>query len=151
MIHYTEDKIKSIINQAIKTIPNFAGFANLKGNLALEDSRVMHIVLHEIKRYHGYFVDTYGGKNSVVSEIARKISIPFGETTTEIEEKKEVSSIEELLKHYAVVAQKRSKVLITAKACRPFIQALKKVIPVYKQNGIRLVYVSEVVEHPIRK
>jgi len=151
MIHYTEERIRNIITHSIKTIPNFAGFANLRGNLALEDSRVMHIVLNEIKKHHGYFIDTYGGKNSVVPVIARKIDIPFGETTTQIEEKKDVASIEELLKHYAVVAQKRSKILITAKACRPFIKALNNVLPIYKQNGIRLVYVSEVVEHPLKK
>ncbi len=151
MIHYSEEKIRGIISEAIKIIPNFSGFANLQGNLALEDSRVMRIVLHEIKKNHGYFIDLYADKNSVVRSIAEEIRIPFSEAPTHIEETEDVSKIVELLKHYAVVAQKRSKLLVTAKACQPFIKALNTVLPVYKQNGIRLVYVSEIVEHPKKK
>lgn len=151
MIHYSEEKIRNIIAQAIKTIPNFSGFANLHGHLALEDSRVMHIVCSEIKKHHGYFIDMDAGKNSVVPSIARKTEIPFVEITTVITEKKDISAIEEQLKHCAVVAQKRSKMVIAAKACQPFIKAVNNILPVFKQNGIRLVYVSEIVTHPEKK
>ncbi len=146
-IHYSEEKIRNILNSAIKSIPNFAGFANLDGHLVLEDSQAMGIVLHEIKKHHGYFIDTYGGTNSIVASSAKKENIPYKEVTAFIKNKNDISAIEEQLKHFAVVAQKKNNILISAKACQPFIKALNNVLPVFKQNGIRLVYVSEIVKH----
>ena len=151
LVHYTPEKIRTIISDAVKAVPNFAGFANLYGSLALEDSRVMNIVLSEIKKHHGYFIDTRISKNSIIPEIAAKKKLPYGEASAKIIEKSDVSAIEGQLKHYAVVAQKRSKILITAKASRQFFKALTNVLPILQQNGVQLVYVSEIVEQPKEK
>lgn len=151
MVHYPEEKIRTIINNAIKVIPNFSGFASMHGSLALEDSRIMDIVLNEIKKHRGYFIDTRVSKNSIIPEIAAKKRVPFGEVSEKIKEKANITAIENQLKHYAVVAQKRSKILITAKASRQFIKALTNVLPVLQDNGVQLIYVSEIVNQPKKK
>lgn len=146
MVHYSEEKIRTIINNAIKAIPNFSGFASLHGSLALEDTRIMNIVLNHIKKHDGYFVDTRISKSSILSEITAKKRIPFGKVSEAIKEKSKVTSLENQLKHYAVVAQKRGKILISAKASRSFIKALTNVVPTLKTNGVQLIYVSEIVK-----
>ncbi len=148
MIHHPEEKIRESINKTMKAVPNFAGFSYLLPSFTLEDSRVMGIVLNEIKKHHGYFIYKQNGKNVVVPRIAKKIDIPYREITIVIKTSSDVSAIEDKLKHYAVVAQKRSKVLISVEACKGFITALNNVLPLLQQNGIRLVYVSEIVKHP---
>lgn len=148
MVHYPEEKIRTIINDAVKVIPNFTGFASMHGSLALEDSRVMDIVLNEIKKHDGYFIDTRITKNSIIPDIAAKKRIPYAEVSEQIKEKANVASLEDQLKHYAVVAQKRGKILITAKASRIFIKALTSVLPTLRQNGVQLIYVSEIVTKP---
>ena len=148
MVHYSAEKIRTIINNATKVIPNFSGFASLHGSLALEDSRVMDLVLNEIKKHGGYFVDTRISKSSILPKIAAKKGIPFGKVSEEIKEKANVIALEDQLRHYAVVAQKRGKILITAKASRIFIKALTNVVPTLKENGVQLIYVSEIVDKP---
>ena len=151
MVHYPPERIRTIISNAIKAVPNFAGFANLHGSLALEDSRIMNIVLNEMKKHHGYFIDTRISKNSIIPDIATKKKLPYGEASAKIKEKSNISAIEDQLKHYAVVAQKRSEILITAKASRQFIKALTNVLPILQENGVQLVYVSEIVKQPKEK
>jgi hypothetical protein len=151
MLHFSEAQIRSIIAASMREIPNFTGFANLNGSLALEDSRVMTIVLGEIQKHHGYFIDMYGGKNSVVPVVAGTIPVPYKDVYAQISKNSDIASIKEQLEYFAAVAQKRTDMVIVAPANRAFISALKEALPVFRLNGIRLVYVSEIVNHPPEK
>lgn len=148
MVHYPEEQIRRIIHDAVKVIPNFTGFNNLLGSRACEDSHVMGIILDEIKKRNGYFIETKTARNSVVPSVAKRISVPFTVVTHNIKKGSDVSDIEENLKHLGFVAQKRGSIVISAPASGSFIKALKNVHGFLKQNGIRLVYVSEAVNHP---
>lgn len=146
MIHYPEKEIRKIIHNAVKTIPNFRGFANLYGSIAVEDSRVMKIVLNEIKKYQGYFINTYGGRTSVVPEVAEKANIDYKEISTVIKEKSTAAEIEEQLKKYIDIARKKGSIIVTAKASKPLIEALNSILPYTKQYGIKFVYISDIVK-----
>lgn len=148
MLHYPEVQITKIFNQAIKKVPNFSGFSNLNSSPVLSDSRAMSIVLNNIKKHHAYFIECRSTKSSVVSIISEKLKVPYQKINFSIDEKTDAAAIEELLRHYTIVALKKSKILISARPSMAFLKALKNVLPEMKQNGIRLVYVSEIVNHP---
>jgi len=145
MVHYSEERIRGLIKNAIRIIPNFSGFTNLDGSLALEDSRVMSIVLDEIHKHNGYFIDTRAAKNSIIPAIAGKLRLPFEEASEAITENSNATALEHQLKRSILLAQKQGAILITVKASRHLITALKNLLPVLKENGVRLVYVSDIV------
>jgi polysaccharide deacetylase 2 family uncharacterized protein YibQ len=145
MIHYPEKEIRKIINNSTKTIPNFRGFANLYGSIAVEDSRVMKIVLNEIKKHQGYFINTYGGRNSVVPRVAEKIKIDYKEISTVIKDKSTAVEIDKQLKHFIDIARKKGSIIITAKASEALTKVLNSVLPYTKQYGVKFVYISDIV------
>ncbi len=146
MIHYKEKEIAKIITETIKSIPNFKGFGNLYSSVAVEDSRVMGIVLGEIKKHQGYFVNTHTGRTSVVPKTAKKIKVPYSEITAMIKEEKDLFHIENQLKHYTAIARKRGNIIIATRANKSIITVLKKVRPYMKQYGISFVPVSALVQ-----
>lgn len=147
LIHYPEDRIRSIIDDAVNTVPNFAGFANLFGERALEDSRVVRIILDETSRRHGYFVDTRIPGGALVSSMAEKARVPIAAVSARIDNACSAADIEDELKHYMVIAQKRGEILVAAPASEEFILVLTRLLPLFRQNGVRLVYVSAIVDH----
>jgi polysaccharide deacetylase 2 family uncharacterized protein YibQ len=146
-VHYSEEKIRGMLIEAMKIIPNFAGFNNLLGSRACEDSRVMRIILEEVGKRHGYFVETQASRNSVIATEAGKATVPYAAITASIAESADEGEIEDLLRHYCVVAQNKGSLLVSVKATPALVSALIKVRPLLTQNGVRLVYVSEIVSH----
>jgi polysaccharide deacetylase 2 family uncharacterized protein YibQ len=146
MVHYPAEKIKSIISAAVESIPNFAGFNNVLGSRALEDSRVTEIVLREIKKRHGYFVETNTARSSVAPALARTIELAYARVGAHIPDNANARDIKDHLSHFCVVAHKKGEVLVAAKASAGLVEALNDMHDVFRQNGIRLVYVSEIVD-----
>lgn len=144
MIHYPEDRLRSIITDASGAIPNYAGFCNAGGARVLEDSRVTNILFSEIKKKHGFFVEQLTTRKSVASAVARKLSVPFAQIDCCIDSSMNASRIQEILKHCAKEAQKRGRILISSKPTGEFIRALNNELPLLLRNGIQLSYVSEI-------
>lgn len=145
MVHYTEARVRSIIAKAAAAVPNFAGFSNLGGMRALEDSRLTGILFSEIRKRHGYFIENRTTRKSVASAVAERNSLRYATIDFSVDSAMDEFRIEEFLRICALEAQKRGKVIICSKATASFIRALKKQLPVLRQNGIRLSYVSEIV------
>lgn len=147
-IHYPEEKIKTIIKDAAEAIPSFAGFCNFYGKRVLEDSRVMKIIFKEIQKHHGYFIITSESKKSIAESMAEKTRLPYQKIDFTINSDNSAKLIGDSLRYCAVLAHKTGKVLVRGRASASFISALQNTLPQLKQNGIQLVYVSEILNHP---
>lgn len=147
-IHYPEEKIKTIIKEAAEAIPSFAGFCNFYGNRVLEDSRVTKIIFKEIQKQHGYFIITSESKKSIAESMAKKIRLPYQKVDYTINSDNSAALIADSLRYCAVIAHKTGKVLVRGRASDSFFTALQNTLPQLKQNGIQLVYVSEILNHP---
>ncbi|HUI92667.1 MAG TPA: divergent polysaccharide deacetylase family protein [Chitinivibrionales bacterium] len=145
MVHFTREKIHPIIAGALRLIPDAKGFSNLWGSRGLEDSRLMAIVLDEMKKQHGYFIEAPAAKNSVAASAAASAGLPYAEMAGQLEKTAPAELIAEI-KRWAAVAQVKGTIAVRAKAGRQLADALKTSLPFLRQNGIRLVYVSEIVK-----
>jgi polysaccharide deacetylase 2 family uncharacterized protein YibQ len=147
MVHYSKDAITAIVSSAVKDIPNFTGFGNVWGSRACEDSRVMNIVLADVRKQHGYFIETRTTKNSVVASVATELDCPFSEVNARIE-KKTAPDIAAELRRLGVGAQASGTLVASVAASKQLSDALPAVRSWFKQEGIRFVFVSEIVKHP---
>lgn len=148
MVHYPQDQIVSMFENAAESVPNFAGFSNLGGNRVMADSRVMKLLFSQIEKRHGYFIINPTTRKSVANILAQKMQIPFENIDFTIDTNRSSEEILESIRHFILSAHKTGKVLIKGKATDSFIQALNDAITVFKHNGIELVYVSEIIRHP---
>jgi polysaccharide deacetylase 2 family uncharacterized protein YibQ len=145
MVHFSKDDIRSIISRAMTEIPNSSGFINLWGSRALEDSRVMTIVMAEIKNKNGFFIEVRSTKNSIAPAMAESAGVAYEEVVGAISEKARQADIEKQLKAFCQSAQLTGSAVITAPVTPAFIAALKAAMPWLRRNGILLVPVSEIV------
>src|SRR5512133_2075498 len=146
MVHYTEDKIKQLVTDAMERIPNFNGVANYYGSRVLADSKVVSMLFEQIGSRNSYFLYFPQHRNTSITEAAKSSGTPFVSIDIQIDTTLSVDRIQDTLRHCAMIAQKTGNVVISSKAHGSFIQALTNEIPVLKQNGIRLVYISELAK-----
>jgi polysaccharide deacetylase 2 family uncharacterized protein YibQ len=145
MVHFSRDNIRSIISQATISVPHFSGFINFWGSRALEDSRVMEIVLSEIKGKRSFFIEEKTTKNSMTMAMAESIGVPYEEAIGAISDKKRQVDIEKQLKAFCASAQLSGAIIITAPITPTFIAVLKASLPWMRKNGVLLAFPSELV------
>ena len=149
MIHFPAEKIKSILHGATESIPSYAGFSNLCGSRVLEDTPVMKTIFTELKKDHGYFLIDPVSRKSVAVGIARDVDVPYRTIDLSLDSTASCSpSLADTLHHAAMIAQKTGSVVVQGRATAELIAVLKKQLPYLQENGIKLVYLSEVVHHP---
>ncbi len=146
MVHYSKDLVHSMLSQAMKTIPNYSGFSNLWGSRALEDSRIMSIILDEIKKDHGYFLEVKSAKNSIAESLAENREVPYREMIAMACRDLKQADIEKQLRAYAATAQTSGVALVACDISGAFIGAVRALLPWFKQNGISLVFPSKIVK-----
>ena len=148
MVHYPEDQIRSMIAQMTDAIPNFAGFCNFYGDRVLADSHVMSIIYDEVKKNHAYFLIDPGTRKSIAETLAKKMEIPYENITFSINTDLSAAAIQDTLLHFALIAQNKGSVLLKGKASPSFLAAVTNTKNLLHENGIRLVYASEIIKHP---
>jgi polysaccharide deacetylase 2 family uncharacterized protein YibQ len=146
MIHYSDEDIRGIIARAAAAIPNFSGVCNFHGAKVMEDSRAMGIILSEVSKRKTYFVYTDVSKKSVAPQLIKSMKIPNAPIQGSIDASMTAEQVRERLRRYSVTAEKTGKALIKAQPSPVFIKVLKEETEALKRNGIKLVYVSELVK-----
>jgi polysaccharide deacetylase 2 family uncharacterized protein YibQ len=148
MVHYPEDQIRKILDKAMRLAPDFAGFCNYAGSRALDDSRVTRILFDEIKKRNACFIALNPPAGSVAAAVAKNTGCAYGAADGYIGPELSIAQIGKALEHYAAVAQANGAIIITGQANARFITALGNKVSFLKQNGIKLVFVSEIVKNP---
>lgn len=151
MLHYPVEQIHALIHDATESIPYFAGFSNLGGSRLLKDTRVMTTVFDECKKTRGYFLIDPVAHQSVAASLARNMLVPYATIDISIRSNLSKESLQDTLQHAAVVAQKTGSVILQCRATTEFNSALRAELAHFHHNGIRLVYLSELVTHPTDK
>lgn len=145
MVHYPEERIRKILSESMEAIPNFSGISNYFGSNIINDSRVMSLVFSEFTSKKAYFLLNPQLHRSSVASIAAKYDIPHKPVDMYIDTSRSVSALQDTLRHGAMIAQKTGDIIVSSKPSAAFIKALKNELPVLKHNGIKLVYVSDLM------
>lgn len=146
LIHYPAEKIRSMLRDAAEAIPYHAGFSNLCGSRVLDDSQVMGTILTEIGRGKGYFLIDPVSQNATAAAVARSLDIPYGVVDVSLDSSASSSdNLPDTLRHAAMIALKTGTAILQTRATPQFIATLRSQLPYLQHNGIRLVYLSEIL------
>ncbi|MCL2690247.1 MAG: divergent polysaccharide deacetylase family protein, partial [Chitinispirillia bacterium] len=146
MVHHPEERIRGAISQAASSIPELKGVSNFFGSRVMDDSRAMDIILSEVGRRRGYFVYTENARNSIIPALASKHKVPSAPIQGSIEASDSPERIREKLRRFTMAAEKTGRIIIKAPPNAAFIAVLKEELQTMSENGIKLVYVSELVK-----
>ncbi len=145
MVHYEEQQIRDLVDHGTDRIPWFTGYSNLHGSRAGEDSRVMRIVLEEVKKNKSYFLEDVTSRNSIIKTMSEKLSVPYAQIQGKLPSGASTDVLEDKIKHFCYIAQKKGYFIIGAQANEALLSALEQTVPFFEQNGIQLVPVSTIV------
>jgi polysaccharide deacetylase 2 family uncharacterized protein YibQ len=146
MVHYSDDKIRSILRESVQNIPQFKGICNYHGGRVLDDSHAMNIICDEIKKVNGYLVISTASRKSNAPAVAREQNLPYIEVDFSFSANQTGPGITDSLRLCAILAQKKGTLLVKGHPTPQFIIALKQALPIFEDNGIQLVYVSELIK-----
>ncbi len=145
MVHYPANKIKHIIAESMQAIPHFSGVTNYYGARVIDDSEVMSLIFSDISNKKAYFLYNQQAHSLPLKSIAKKYNLPIKPIDICLDSNTSISALQDTLRHCAMIAQNTGDIIVSSKPTTAFINALKHVLPILKQNGIKLVYVSDLM------
>ena len=142
------DQIESIVTKALKDTPGVTGVNNHMGSRATSDRRVMDAVLRVCRKEGLFFFDSLTSPNSVVAEAAAKMGVKSGRNDLFLDNKKEYTR--EKMKKLLSIAVRKGRVTAIMHVRKDSLKELLWLIEESRDRGIKMVYLSEILEEQNR-
>lgn len=145
-ITMSDEEIQTMTQKALENIPGLIGVNNHQGSRATADKRVMKVVLGQLKANNLFFLDSRTNSQSVGAESARQLGVRTGENELFIDNSDDVNAIKEKLHLAQQMAIKHGSVTVIGHARMNTATAVSEMIPELESNGIKLIFVSQIVK-----
>jgi polysaccharide deacetylase 2 family uncharacterized protein YibQ len=139
-------EVKKIVEDALRQVPHVRGVNNHMGSKATADPRVMEALMSILREAGLYFIDSYTNSHSLGPETARKAGVAFGRNDRFIDPEKEIRNIKEALRSVMRKAKQEGKAVAIGHPHPATGRAIREMIAEIEEEGIRLVFASEVVQ-----
>jgi len=142
----TEEDIDARLKKEITSLPGLKGVSNHMGSKATEDRALMTAIFKYLKARDLYFSDSLTSQRSVCREVAREVGIPYGRRDIFLDNSDDTDYIERQLSILKKMAFRRGKVIAVCHDKKNTIAILARKMPEMEQEGVRFVYLSEMVK-----
>ena len=145
-------KIISLLEENVGSIPGLIGVSNHQGSKATEDTRVMGVILRELKKRRLFFLDSLTTPNSVCSDIARDIKLRYAQRdvfldlTDQTDLEHFESYIRKQIKELARVAMMKGSAIGIGHNEKVTLEVIKDSIPELERQGIKIVPLKKLVK-----
>ncbi|MEW6380054.1 MAG: divergent polysaccharide deacetylase family protein [bacterium] len=142
----SKEEMLKILDSGLRDVPGARGVNNHMGSLMLEDRKSMQVILEELKSRGLYFLDSRTTPGSVGYEIAQALEVPSARRQVFLDNQKSVSSIRRQIDLLIDTALKDGQAVGIGHLHPATIQALRESASKFRDKGITLVRVSELVK-----
>ena len=141
-----EEEILALLEKDVASVPGLSGVSNHQGSKATEDRRSMSIILSDLKRKGLYFFDSLVTDKSVCREAAAQAGIRYAKRDMFLDNENSPEYIEKQMLSLRRAAFKYGSVIAVCHDRKNTIAVLNKMMPELAEEGIRFVYLSEMVK-----
>ncbi len=141
-----EKEIFALLDKDIAVIPGLRGVSNHQGSKVTEDKRSMAIILSGLKKAGLYFFDSLVTDRSVCRQSAADAGVPYAKRDLFLDNENSPEYIEKQLLSLRRAAFKYGSVIAVCHDRKNTIAVLSKMMPELAEEGIRFVYLSEMVK-----
>ncbi|WP_027178034.1 divergent polysaccharide deacetylase family protein [Maridesulfovibrio bastinii] len=120
------DRIKALVNQAIKNIPGAVGMNNHMGSRFTENLYGMKAVMQTLKKHGIFFLDSKTTPNSICRKASAIYKLPMYERNIFLDNVKDVSAIEFQLEKAEKIALKHGQSIAIGHPHHQTLEAIKK-------------------------
>ena len=139
-------QVQSMLGEMIETVPNAVGVNNHQGSQATSDPALMNELMPALRNWNLFYVDSRTTAATVAFDTARREGIPTAfRNVPFLDDVQETAAIRKQLQ-LALRGAKEKKTAIAIGHPHPAtLQALREFLPTVRANGVKLVFVSELV------
>ncbi len=141
----SKEEITNIIKDDIENIPNLKGINNHMGSKATESEYVLNILFDQVKEKGLYFLDSYTSNKTLTPQIALQKEIRFFRRDIFIDNINTKDHIRGQLQRAKNIAAKKGSVIAIGHAKELTMDVLKEIIPEFKKDGFRFIYLSDLL------
>lgn len=141
----SEGEVIEHLNQALRSVPYTKGVSNHMGSKATEDDKLMKIIFKEIKEKNLYFLDSLVTNKSVCRGLSKKMRLKFAQRDIFLDNEESSEYIRRQLQNLVLLAKKDGSAIGVGHDREVTLNVIKEVIPQLEGEGIKFVYVSELV------
>lgn len=135
-----------MLDRDLDSIPYVIGVNNHQGSKMTRNVDTMEIVMNYLAKKNLFFIDSRTTSDSVAHAVAQRTGIKSAENDVFLDNEKDCDYIKERMAKLIKEAQEKGKAIGICHAHPVTIETLRETLPLLEQEGVRLVYVSEVVE-----
>ena len=139
-------EIKEVLHRNLADLPPVEGMNNHMGSRATASSRVMETVMEVLKERELFYVDSSTTPNSIGLETAQVNQVPTTVNHLFIDNVDNKEAIKQMILRLGKVAVEQGELTIVGHVKENTAQALQETIPQLEKMGIKLVYVSQLVD-----
>ena len=143
----TDQEIRNRVKKAIEDYPESKGLNNHMGSKVTSDSRIMELVMQELKKSKLYFIDSKTTSKSVAYQIAKKFNIPSSKRDIFLDSGRDDDEnyLRKKLIAITKIIKKKGSVIAIGHPYKNTIKVLMEEIPKLEKQGYVFVPVSELV------
>jgi polysaccharide deacetylase 2 family uncharacterized protein YibQ len=142
----TDDEIRQLIRRAKQIVPFARGVNNHQGSLLTTDSQMMTRVLKIIKEEGLFFVDSRTIGNTVGYETAKRLGIKTAYKDVFLDHIKTYSHSLTQIRRLVEIALQKGKAIAIGHPNKSTLKAIRDSVKYIRAKGVKIVYVSELLE-----
>ena len=141
----SEEEIIQKFALALSSVPYAKGASNHMGSEATKDERLMSVVFAQLKKKGFFFLDNLVTGESICRQLARKMKLKFASRTIFLDNKNNNEYIKGQFRQLTESALKNKNAVGIGHSKLKTLQVLKDQIPLMQAQGIKFVFVSELI------
>ncbi|MCX5715660.1 MAG: divergent polysaccharide deacetylase family protein [Candidatus Omnitrophica bacterium] len=140
------EQVGAVFSKDLESTPGAAGVSNHQGSEATENEPLMKAVFVEIKKRGLFFVDSLVTNRSVCKKVAKDCDIRFASRDIFLDNKEDFEYISGQMQRLIKLAKKKGFAVGIGHDRTATVAALARLMPDAEKNGIKFVFVSELVK-----
>lgn len=141
----SDKEILRILDRDLSDVPGAKGVSNHTGSGGTENTRLMTVIMNELKRRGLYFFDSLTSKKSVCAETAANAGVKYAKRDAFLDLPCDIDYIEKQILMARKLAFKRGSVIVVCHYRKNTVRALAKWLPLLRSEGIKFVTLSDMV------
>ena len=141
-----EAQVSALVGQFLSQVPEVRGVNNHQGSQATSDPALMGELMRVLHARHIFYVDSRTTAATVAYDTARQDGVPAAfRNVPFLDDVEDVAAIKKQLALAISGAQEKGEAIAIGHPHPATIEALRKMLPQVKSQGVQLVFVSELV------
>jgi polysaccharide deacetylase 2 family uncharacterized protein YibQ len=147
-LHMTEEDFRRSLKESLDSIPHVAGLNNHMGSLLTRHPGAMDWLMSGMQEYGElYFIDSRTTKETVAEQVAREHQVPVARRDVFLDNDRNPAAIERQFRELLRLARRQGYAVGIGHPYEETMELLKQELPRLEAEGVRLIHVSELVQH----